>query len=555
MNAALLHLRTGRHLRPGQIYYRVLRHLAASRVTLPNRCDAEVRPGLDMLPPLIRPMHSSGGRAFTFLNQTQYFPDGEVDWRSEDKGKLWRYNLHYFDYILEPDRSREQRSRLIDDWILSNAPGTTDAWEPYPLSLRVVNWIKLFLRPEYSGGVKQEWVGSLYRQLYWLERNVEYHILANHYFKNGKALLFGGLFFTGSDAERWLGKGLQILSSEITEQILPDGGHFERSPMYHAMILEDCLDIFNICQRSKNHRMDDLTSLLRPIVRKMVLFLNGMAHPDGEIALFNDAAFGIEGKPADLACHYERVTGEEAPVASGPSWSFPRTGYFVMAPSQGNRIIVDCGPVGPDYQPGHSHCDTLSFELSLKGRRVVVDSGCAQYEDGDIRRYNRGNVGHNTLTVDGRNQSEVWGAHRCARRAYPLHARLEERADGSLFFSGAHGGYRRLPGSPVHHRSITWKGKDCLVEDRVEGGGRHDVETRLHIHPDLGVDFDGRQAVIRVADEVLLKVTLRGEDQFEIKTGWYCPEFGIKRECPVLTGRAEKVSLPYESGWHMETVP
>ena len=551
----MMYANTFRHLRPGQIYYRVLKRLPMPRITLPNGIDAKVRPGQAMMPLLVKTMNSSRPEEFTFLNQAQYFPDGEVDWRSAEKRKLWRYNLHYFDYLLEPGRPLQQCSRLIDDWIHSNPPGSSDAWEPYPVSLRIVNWIKFFLRPECSGGLKQEWLASLYRQLYWLKRNVEYHLLANHYFKNGKALIFGGLFFTGNDAYEWFEKGLQILSSEITEQILADGGHFERSPMYHVMILEDCLDLLNLCEGSKNSQINDLTNRLRVVVRKMMFFLAGMTHPDGEIVLFNDAAVGIEGNPADLANYYERVTGEKAPVPSGSSWSFPQTGYFVMAPYQGNRLIVDCGPVGPDYQPGHSHCDTLSFELSLKGQRVVVDSGCAQYEDGNIRRYNRGNAGHNTLTIDGENQSEVWGGHRCARRAYPLYAKLEESTEGSLVFSGAHDGYRRLPGSPVHHRTITWKGKDCIVEDRVEGGGRHDVETRLHIHPELAVDCDGRHAVIRDENGILLKVSLRGESRLELTTVWYCPEFGIKRECPVITTRGEKVSLPFASGWLLETVP
>ena len=216
---------------------------------------------------------------------------------------------------------------------------------------------------------------------------------------------------------RWLKKGTEILTAELREQILPDGGHFERSPMYHAMILEDCLDLLNICRGCRLKAAQILSERLPDVCRRMMMFLHGMRHPDGQIALFNDAAFAIEASPGELAAYYERVTSEDSPAPAGRSWKFPDTGYYVMAPRTGDRLIVDCGAVGPDYQPGHAHCDTLSFELSLKGRRVIVDSGCCQYEDGDIRQYNRGNLGHNLLTIDGQNQSEVWGAHRCARRA------------------------------------------------------------------------------------------------------------------------------------------
>ena len=206
-----------------------------------------MRTGVNLAPPIGRRMPPGGPNEFAFLNRSQRFSDGKVDWRSPDKDKLWRYNLHYFDYVLDQDRPRASIDALIDDWIERNPPGTPDAWEPFPVSLRIVNWVKLLLRPEYRERPNAAWLNSLHQQALWLERNLEKHLLANHYFKNGKALLFAGLFFAGADADRWLRKGARIVGGEIGEQILPDGGHFERSPMYHAMILEDCLDLLNIC--------------------------------------------------------------------------------------------------------------------------------------------------------------------------------------------------------------------------------------------------------------------------------------------------------------------
>jgi uncharacterized heparinase superfamily protein len=512
-----------------------------------------LRSGVNLTPLIGRRIPPGGSSEFTFLNRSQYFPDGKIDWRSLDKDKLWRYNLHYFDYILDQDRPRASVDALIDDWIAQNPPGTPDTWEPFPVSLRIVNWVKLLLRPEYRERTNAGWLNSLHQQAHWLERNLEKHLLANHYFKNGKALLFAGLFFTGVDADRWLRKGLQIVDSEIGEQILPDGGHFERSPMYHAMILEDCMDLLNICAPRPERELVGLRDRLRGMTQRMTRYLLGMSHPDGEISLFNDAAFGIERTPAEIADYFQRVNGFPVSPPAGRCWSFPETGYYVMAPQPGNRLIVDCGPVGPDYQPGHSHCDTLSFELSLGGKRVVVDSGCSEYTDGEIRRYNRGNAGHNTLTVDRENQSEVWGAHRCARRAYPLYARLEEQAEGALVFSGAHDGYRRLSGSPIHHRKITWEGDSIQIEDRVEGKGMHAVEIRLHIHPGFQVDGDGRNAVVRDRDRQVMEITLPGEGRIEVQKGWYCPEFGVRLECPVLSATFRDVPLPFRTGWSIRT--
>ena len=220
-----------------------------------------------------------------------------------------------------------------------------------------------------------------------------------------------------------------------------------------------------------------------------------------------------------------------------------------MSPRPGDRLIIDCGPVGPDYQPGHSHCDTLSFELSLQSRRVVVDSGCCQYEDGEIRKYNRGNAGHNTVTIDGENQSEVWGPHRCGRRAYPLDARLSEQEDGSLHFEGAHDGYRRLQGRPIHHRSVTWTGDRIDIQDRIEGQGVHDIESRLHIHPDLKVEFAGEDVIVCNKSQVLMSASTENPGRIEIGEGYYCPEFNLKHTCPVLKIKLDPAPLPVCMRW------
>jgi uncharacterized heparinase superfamily protein len=489
---------------------------------------------------------------FSFLNDQQRFP-GEIDWQIETKNRLWRYNLHYFQY-LHPKGGLEPKVAipLMQEWISNNPPGSMDAWDPFPISLRLVNWIKYLSRPELQMEESVEIIYSMYRQCFWLERSLEYHVLANHIFKNAKALIFCGLFFKGPDADRWLSKGLRLMVRELGEQILADGGHFERSPMYHSMILEDCLDLLNVCHTLADPRLKNLSKRLRATARNMAGFLSGLTHPDGGIALFNDAAFGIEAQPAALMAYYENVSGERTPVSKNSTRSYPDTGYYVMSPADGNRLLIDCGPIGPEYQTGHSHCDTLSFELSLKGRRVVVDSGCFGYEGGPIREYNRGNAGHNTITIDTTNQSEVWEAFRCARRAQILYGGLSKRSDGALLFEGAHDGYQRLSGSPVHHRRIRWSNQTYLIQDRVEGHGRHELESRLHIHPALRVDRSTRGFVITDNSNIVARISALKEKHIEKIEGWYCPEFGLQEKCVVLRTRSENESLPFTGGWQIK---
>ncbi|MFH1008455.1 MAG: heparinase II/III-family protein, partial [Candidatus Latescibacterota bacterium] len=152
----------------------------------------------------------------------------------------------------------------------------------------------------------------------------------------------------------------------------------------------------------------------------------------------------------------------------------------------------------------------------------------------------------------GQNQSEVWGAHRCARRAHPLFASLSMSSDGSLVFEGAHDGYRRLDGKPVHRRRIVWKGTSLNVEDSVEGTGIHKIQARLHFHPDLNVFMRDGRAVVEEQGQRLLTVSLLGQGVLELTKGIYCPEFGLVQPCAVIQITVERSALPFFGGWQIE---
>src|SRR5262249_2959052 len=141
---------------------------------------------------------------------------------------------------------------LLARWIDENPPARGNGWEPYPTSLRIVNWIKWVLSGNNPGTAIHQ---SLALQVRWLRRRLEWHLLGNHLIANAKALIFGGLYCDGAEADAWLDKGLAILAREAHEQVLPDGGHFELSPMYHAIVLEDFLDLINAAQ-TWPHKID-----------------------------------------------------------------------------------------------------------------------------------------------------------------------------------------------------------------------------------------------------------------------------------------------------------
>ncbi len=554
MNRILIFARTLRHLRASQILYFVRRRILPQPPLRHSTGDPLLRSGISMPVSIDIPGPSESDTHFCFLGRSKLFEPGHARWASKDMPKLWRYNLHYFDYLQHPQRSIASKSYLISDWIEHNPQGTVDAWEPYTVSLRIVNWVKFFLslppapldrtpvetaRPagEWPAGVKPEWLKSLYHQALWLEQNIEYHILANHYLKNGVALFFAGAYFQGVDADRWLMKGVQILREELDEQFLADGGHYERSPMYHSICVTDYLDVLNLARHSRGVLSQEEQATFAQRMTRSLDFLSDICLPDNEIPLFNDSALGIAPAPGHIFDYATKVIGYKPPTRhSGLTiHNHAASGYFVCRNDQ-DAIIVDCGSIGPDYQPGHAHCDTLSFELAIHGQRVIVDSGVHDYEPSQERAYARSTKAHNTVAVDGEEQSEIWGVFRVARRARPLEARIERRPDGSVWFTGAHDGYTRLRGKPIHKRRIVYDGKETwIIEDRLEGNGTHRMESYLHIHPDYHVVKNGASFHITEANGNTIAIIEPVEaSPVRIERGSYFPEFGRKYENDVM---------------------
>lgn len=460
-----------------------------------------------------------GPNSFRFLNQAHYLK-WPGDWNDTSKEKLLLYNLHYFDDLnsTDWDERRLIHQDLIKRWVLDNPPGLGVGWDPYPISLRVVNWIKWALNENI---LSAEELKSLALQVRFLRQRLEYHLLGNHLIANAKALVYAGLFFQGIEAEEWLNCGLKILEAEVEEQILSDGGDFERSPMYHSIILEDLLDLKNIF---RTYGYDTLFEWEEPCIR-MRAWLKAMTHPDGEIALFNDAAFGIGPSYRDLDAYFARLGLPCKESSSRPLTYFPATGY-VRCDVKGALLLLDVAPIGPDYIPGHAHADTLNFEFSLFGSRVVVDSGTSTYEKNAERQRQRGTAAHNTVTINEEDSSEVWGGFRVARRARPFGLKIAE-SEGEIRVTCAHDGYRRLSGKPVHHREWILSHNNLTIRDQISGTFRTAV-GRFYLHPEicLEINSSANQGQFLLAKGEKITWEIKGGEVRVVDTIW-CPSFGV----------------------------
>jgi uncharacterized heparinase superfamily protein len=520
------------------------------------------------------------------LNRTRQF-EGRIDWESRGEERLWRYNLHYCEYVrwlallFTRDSDPAVLKTLkdtIDDWIASNRPPRGVGWHSYPLAQRIVNWLYALdlCRDAFRNdpAFRERFITSLYVQSAFLARNLEYDVLGNHLIENGKALLLAGLSFVGREAARWFALGEEILWGQLHEQVLADGGHYERSPMYHVIVLADYIEVASALRSAGVEPPPHVVSK----IAAMANWLESVLHPDGEIPLIQDAAFGIAPRAADVLAAARATVGTTATrwseaaagvlsavvgrsdSAPGPGARRPLTclspsGYLVLGGRPDTRLIADVGAIGPDYLPAHGHAGLFSFEYSVRAIRVVVDSGVETYEPGPWREFFRSTRAHSTVSIDEADQSDVWAAFRAGRRARVVAFGCAAQAEGQAF-AGRHDGYERIRRGLLHTRfgAVTDDGA-LVVVDHVERATDVAVRSYLHFHPKIEIRRADSTSFDVLGPTLRLRLWIFGEASSSVVRGkrdpiqgWYAPEFGAR--CPNDTLTMEiRPGLTAEAGF------
>ena len=296
--------------------------------------------------------------------------------------------------------------------------------------------------------------------------------MANHYLENGFALLFAACYFNDKAFFR---KADRILRSQLKEQILPDGAHYELSPMYHCIILERLLDCYSVIDHQQHNT---LALFMLGKIKSMLGWLETIVMSDGNIPLLNDSALGIAPMPSELFS-YARSLGVE--------WSpsvLADCGYRKFK-GHSYDVLVDVAAMGPSYNLGHSHADTFTFVMNVDGKPFIVDTGISTYGAGKRRSYERSTIAHNTVAVNGADSSRVWGAFRCAERA-----KVTVVKDGDNFVCAQHNGYESM--SVLLKRTFVCKGAEFKIIDEVCCSDKDvDCVSMLFLSPDVNVvSFD-----------------------------------------------------------------
>ena len=241
----------------------------------------------------------------------------------------------------------------------------------------------------------------------------------------------------------------------VRQNVLPDGGHAERSPMYHALAL---LDVRVLA--ATGLFPDRWQPFLGDTLARMDAALCAMSLADGDIGLFNDSWFGDAPRTADL------VALPDAPVRA-----LPETGYWRLGGGGGDSVLFDCGPCGPDRNPAHAHADFLAVETTFGGARFLVDCGVPTYTAGDARDASRSAAAHNGPRLAGAEPLEFWSSFRVGRRGRAVALDTADLEDfAPLVAAGRQDGYARL-GAELRRFVGLWPGNGLLIADLWTGKG------------------------------------------------------------------------------------
>ena len=446
-------------------------------------------------------------------------------WNNTKASHLWNFNLHYFEFAIALAAAYTKKKdikyynkfkELLLNWIENNSDIKGDAWQAYTISLRIPNLLicfdlfgKIF---KDDKGFREQILKKVYHQYKYLMQHQEQHLLGNHYFENIKTILICSLYFKEDSIYKTYFLKLQ---KQIKEQILEDGMHFELSLMYHKIVLEDIIRIAFCLQQRKP---EDVKSLI-PTIQKMADILASLEKDMGKIPLFNDAGDGVAKETYQLLNATKHLFGIE-PIYKN---NFPESGYYKYY-KKNIAIMFDAGRLGPDYMPGHGHCDALSFELSLSGKPVFVNSGTYQYQ-GELRKYFRSTEAHNTIKIGNQQQSECWGEHRVARRISNV---TFQENDNVIF-----GAYENHLGN-IHQRSLVFiDTKKLIIRDLVKVKSGRITHSYLHLAPHLTVEKkkDNTYEVFNRNKQLICTISVFGKEKIIIhKDGIltnYSPTFGV----------------------------
>ncbi len=463
-------------------------------------------------------------------------------WKTQGPSPLWSYHLHYHEHLAEAAwlASVESDTTLVRriesdvlSWMVDCGGGGSPAWDSYPTSVRLASWLRIlaWIGPSLSLEARLALRDGVSVHIATLDRRLEWHLDGNHLLRNAAAVALGALTQDGTDAPRLIVEALRRLDAIVREQILRDGWHYERTPSYHLRAWRDLLEV----QRAAEAVGVAVSQAFRSRVEAMTDAIEGMWRSDGSLWQLNDSNQDYDVAPP------ERAGGTEG----GETLSLKHCAQAHVVVARGpqrDALRIDLGEPAPAHQPGHAHAGALGFEFDLRGVPLFVDCGVSGYDGDALRSTLRGTGCHNTVRINGKDQSEMWATFRVASRSEVRYAEPVIH-DGRVIVEASCRSYSTR--FARHHRRFRWEPGSLEIVDVVEGGDGSSVEAFLHCAPGWRCTSEG-EGTLRLSRGDA-RATLRVEAAAEISIhrgdaatglGWYAAGFNRVEQIDSIRIRA-----------------
>jgi len=532
-----------------------------------------------------------------------------------DVKHVWEVNRHqYFInlgkayWLTGNEKYAEEFLKLIKSWIYFNPYKVGVNWaSTLELAYRSISWIWTYYfcldSKHLDEQTNLEILKSLYQHGKYMEKHLSfYHSPYNHLIGEATALfLIGAVFPEFKATKKWKEKGWKALGSEIENQFYSDGGSVEQATFYHHATL----GFYLLAALLKKINGEKVSPKIWETIEKATEFSMYMISPDGKVPMIGDTddarpiridnpphwdfraflsigavlfnrgdmkklsgvcaedslwLFGTEG--------FKRYQALEETAPLETSKAFHSSGYYIMRSNwekNANYLCFDCGEQAAGLHKdatlsaAHGHADFLAFEVCGFGKPILIDPGFYTYNgEQEWVDYFRQTRAHNTIVVDGENQSKHHGNMIWSNVA-KVHCEKWISTDAFDYVSGVHNGYTRISESLHHKRTIFFKKPEYwIVRDYLEGSGEHVVESYFHFAPmELKVDWEQKTVItknliIKPVEPKLNQIELINESNDFPSSGWMATSYGCKIQAPIIK-YSIKEQLPLV--WNMLIYP
>lgn len=485
----------------------------------------------------------------------------------------------------------------LRSWLEQCPPLTGPNWtSSLELGIRLINWSLVWQLvggengPLFAGDagqrLREDWQGSIHAHCRSIARHLSRHSSANNHLIGELAGLYVGAstWPCWKESADWLEQARSELEREAVLQFSRDGVNREQAFAYHIFSSEFLFVaglMGQACgQPFPRHYWGSLQRALR--------FLRSVRDVGGHVPAVGDAddgaVFRLDASGMDRAAQLlalgDTVFGGHAdnhpgvrwllhalpgsrpdcdPHEVDTGWAFPDGGYLLFGNHFGEHSeikgMLDCGPLGYLGIAAHGHADALAMSLSVAGEECLIDPGTYSYwQEQKWRDYFRGTSAHNTVRIDGLDQSTSGGRFMWLRKA-EAHIDRMPSSPNDFDFRGSHDGYTRLSDPVRHMRSVRFDGASntLTVRDEVSARKQHKVELFWHFAPELDVRLTSQGLSVR-GKRFVLQMQASGADlQLELvrgaenpPLGWCSRTYESKRPCEVLRITTVSSAVPVE---------